>query len=133
MAKVTAEVAQAEVESWLDFKKILPKTREDYSDSVETIQSAIEEGCLVMDPDTHEFRHTLSFPLGEGDEVKHLTFRARLNDKMLSSYMKGVSATDVDERLIAIIAALTQTAKGIIKGLDSTDKRIARSIASFFI
>jgi len=133
MAKLTAEMAQAEVEKWLDWKKILKDHRENHKDSIETIQSAMEEGVLILNPDTMEFTQTLFFPIGENQEISELKFRARMTDKDQHPYMKGVSATDGDERLVAIMAALTKQPKGIIKSLDSSDRRITRSIASFFI
>lgn len=131
---VAQEVAKEMVEKWLNRKKVYPNVRVKYEDSIEVLTDAIQAGDLVYDEEKHLFEHTLLFPLGEdGKGVTQVTYKGRLNDIELSKYMKGVDATDGDERITAIIAALTMQARGIIKGFDTADKKIARSIAAFFI
>lgn len=132
--KITKEIAQAEVESWLDKKKILPSTKELYSDYVDTMIDAVCEGILVLDPTTFVWKHKLMFnDLGGEETFLELSYRVRMNDKLMQPHMKGVKQGDADGRLNALVAALTDQPKGIIASLDTQDKKIAMSIAIFFL
>jgi hypothetical protein len=88
-----------------------------------------------LDLTTNVFSHKLCIPI-ESDgvvTVTDLTYRGRLNDKLLNPYTKGIAAGDAFGRLDAIICALTDKPRGIINALDSIDKKIATAIAVFFI
>ena len=95
--------------------------------------SVYEVHRLVRDEKSNVITHNLNFPIGDGDEVKKLEYRPRLNDRLLEPYLKGVKASDSDGRLTAYICALTQKASGIIKNIDSVDKKISIAIAVFFL
>lgn len=133
MEKVSKDIAESEVTSWLDKKKIMPSQREENRSAIDTLVEAISEGVLELDTETNVFTHKLLFP-PEGDmPVTELTYKPRLNDTMLKPYLTGVKPGDVDARLLAYTAALTNKAKGILVNLDSADKRIATSIVIFFL
>jgi hypothetical protein len=135
MTQIVREVAEAEINKWLDYKKVFASVREKNKDSVELLIEGIMNGTLTLN-EGHQITHQLLVPLtGEGGEttVTSLTYKPRLNDKMLQSHMKGVANDDGDMRLLAIISALTGSMKGIVINLDSVDKKIAVAIAIFFI
>jgi hypothetical protein len=130
---IDRETAEKEVNAWLESKKCFPSEIEKNKDSVEILVEAIMYGTLTLNETEKTFTHQLLFPLGEdGATVTELTYKHRINDKMVQRYMKGVSATDGEGRLNATIGCLTETARGIIEGLDTKDKRIANAIAIFF-
>lgn len=130
---IDRETAEKEVNEWLEAKKIFPSTIEDNKDSIEILIEAIMYGVLTLETTDKSFTHTLLFPLGEdGTQVSQLKYRHRVNDKILQKFMKGVAAKDGDGRLNATIAALADTARGIIEGLDTVDKKVANAIAIFF-
>jgi hypothetical protein len=52
---------------------------------------------------------------------------------MLKPYMNGVKPSDAEGRLLGYIAALTGQARAILEELDTADKKIAMSIAIFFL
>lgn len=133
MARINQEQAFNEVEAWLDYKRIFDRTREDNRDSIEMLEDMVMEGVLVIDQSTFEITHKLVFPIGESNEITELKYKARLNDKMIEPYMRGVKAKDADGRLTAYVSALTSENSGIIKGMDSQDKKVAIAIAVFFI
>jgi hypothetical protein len=133
MSKVSLEVAANDLESWLDYKKIFPKTREQNADSIEFLQEMISEGVLMIDERTFEITHKLLFEIGEDEKIDHVVYKSRINDKILKPYMNGVKSTDADGRLTAYIAALTNQNKSIIQNMDSQDKKISTSIAVFFL
>jgi hypothetical protein len=133
MANVTPEIATNEMNAWLDSKKIMTNTRESNEDSTQLLIDAMVEGIITIDEESKVISHNLMFPIGDGEEIKVLEYRQRLSDRLLEPYMKGVKPTDADGRLIAYICALTQNSRGIIKNMDSVDKKIALAIAVFFL
>jgi hypothetical protein len=135
MNQVSQEIAEKEVTEWLDYKKVFKSVREENDDKIKLLIEGIMEGVLIFNED-HTITHKLLMPLtnDRGEEtVKELNYRARINDNVLQSHYKGVSPTDGDARLHAVIAGLTDSMKGIIAKLDSLDKKISVSIAVFFI
>lgn len=133
MVGVNAEQAALEVGGWLDFKKIFQKARLESRDSIDLMEDMVQEGVLEFDSETNEITHNLLFPVGEEEKISKLIYKPRLTDRMLEPYMKGVKGTDADGRLTAYVAALTSQMRGIIKGLDSQDKKISIAIAVFFL
>lgn len=134
MSKIAKEVAEAEVTAWLDQKKVLPSTRESHEDYINTLISAVEEGVLVRVAETNTFVHKLQFPDLGGDEAfTELKYKSRINDFQLAPFKKGVSPKDADGQFNALVAGLTDQAKGLISKLDSQDKKIATAIAIFFL
>jgi hypothetical protein len=135
MGKIAREQADLEVTNWLDKKKIFDETRDKYKEYIELIIDAIVNGVLVLDPNTFEFTHDLSFPLGEegNASIAQLKYKLRINDKMIQPNMRGVKADDADGRLNAIISTLIGQSKAVVSNLDSQDKRISTAIAVFFM
>ena len=136
MAKIPLETAQAEVDKWLDFKKVKDQKRENNKEQIELIVDAICEGTLVLDEKTLVFTHKLSFPLGSSDKegtIKELTYKPRLMVRDINAKMKGVKAGDSDGRIVGYIAALTDQPSGIITSLDTEDNSLAQQIVAFFL
>lgn len=133
MLKVTREVAQKEVEGWLDYKKIRPSQRETHKDVIETLIEEVSEGTLEIDQTTFKITHNLLVPIGESDSLKKVDYRPRLNDNILEPFMKGVKPSDFISVGLAYIAALTNVNKGILSRMDSADMRIAKGIMVFFM
>lgn len=133
MSKVDRETATKEVQGWLDKKKVFPETRDRFQDQIENLVDSVCNGVMVFNEDG-TITHKLLFPFGEGgDGLSELKYLLRINDKMVQPQMRGVKADDFDGRLNALIATLTKENKGVISSLESSDKRIAASIAIFFM
>lgn len=148
MTSVSREVAEAEVTAWLDKKKILQGTRDRNQEYINTLVDALSEGIIVIDGNpidgkkvestatkepTWKIKHTLQFPFGEDKSVHELEYLARLTDKMVKPYMVGVKADDADGRLLGYVAALSRQPRAVLENLDSLDKKIAMSVAVFFL
>lgn len=129
---LSREAAKSEVDKWLDFKRYRESKREENKDSIEQLINAVSDGLLILNED-HSWTQKLIFPLGENSEVKTLKYKPRLNSKLTEPHLKGIKGTDIDARLIGIIAALTDTSKAVIANLDTEDKGIAQTIAVFFL
>lgn len=130
---VSKEVAEAEVNSWLEKKKIFDSIKEQNRDQIDLLVEAVSNGTLTLDGNTFEFTHKLLHPFGVDEKVTALTYKSRLNDRMLKPKLNGVKANDGDARLLAYIAALTDQPRGILEEMDSLDKKIAMAIAIFFL
>ena len=130
--KLTRSVATKEINGWLDAKKIKDGQRESSKDSIETLIECVMEGDLLVNADG-TLTQNLLFPIGSNGEIKALTFKNRLNDRMLEPHLKGIKGTDVFAVLSAYIAALTDTTKTVLSHLDSADSRVGKSIAVFFM
>lgn len=130
--KVTRDQATEEVNGWLDKKKVYESTREAQKDSIELLIEGIMRGDLIL-TDKFEFVHKILIPEALDNEVLELTYKPRLNDKMLKPYLNGVKANDAEGRLTAYVSALTSQPKSVLESLDSADKKIMLSIAVFFL
>lgn len=140
MEAITQELAEKEVKSWLDFKKVNVKKRENYKDNIEALVNAMIDGKLSLREDK-TFVHTLSFPLSavqkEGEEAKvtvtELEYTPRLTVKQIQREMQGVKSSDLNGMVCAYISALTGKVKNIVSALDTEDYSIAQAIAIFFL
>lgn len=130
--KVDTAVARADVDRWLDYKKIGDHQRNERSDEIELLTAEIAEGNIVLHDD-YKLELTLKFPLGETGNTNVLTFKPRLQNRDLASALRGIKADDAEGRMAAYAAAITNETRGIISSLDSVDLRVVKSIVYFFI
>lgn len=132
MDKITREVAEAEVNSWLDYKKIGQEKRETYKKNIDNMVEAIMDGWLMLQEDK-TFKHLLKFEVGEEKKVTELSYTPRITVSKINTAMKGVPSNDGDARILAYAHALTGTAKGILSKLDTEDYNISQAIVLFFL
>lgn len=133
MLKISHDVAESEIQKWLDKKKIYVSVREKHKDTIQFLSEAISNGDLLYDEVENSFTHKLLFQTSGESPLTELKYKGRLNDNMLRPYLKGIAGDDGEGRLVAVICALTESPRGIITALDSLDKKIAMSIAIFFL
>lgn len=132
MDKVSREVAEKEIDKWLDAKKVFESDREAQKGSIETLVDAIVNGVLIIDEEL-VITHKLMFP-AEGDKaVTEIKYKKRLMERDTRKPLTGVSPQDIDGRMVAFIQALTGESKGVIGAMDTADMRIAKSIVVFFL
>lgn len=129
-SKIPKDLAEKEVNAWLDFKRVKAKKREENESSIETLIDGFECGALSLNPETKELKLKLGFPIG--DSQGELVFKPRLKVGEAHKQLQGVSASNVDGRILAYVSALTNTNSGVIKDMDTEDYTIAQSIAIFF-
>jgi len=131
--KVSKEVAEAEVNVWLDYKRVSEKKREAYKEQIESLVDAICEGLLSLKEDK-TFIYELREPVGSAEtKITKLEFKPRLKMGTIHQHLQGVKPSDADGRVCAYIAALTSTTKSVLSQLDSEDYAIPQSIAIFFL
>lgn len=130
--KVSREVAEQEINSWLEAKRISEKSREEKKDQIESLIDSIVEGDLQLQED-NSFVHVLKFPIKGEVEIKQLEYSARIKVATIQAHLQTVKNTDTFGMITAYVAALTEKPKNIIKELDTEDYRIAQAIAIFFL
>lgn len=132
---VSHEIAQAEVDAWLDRKRIRPTRRKDLEGAIENLVDAVKNGDLSFQEDG-TIKQALLFPVGEAGEGQlgfdALEYKPRMSVLDMEKATEGISPKDISGRMNATIAALTGKARGLIKKLDTEDHRVASSIAVFF-
>lgn len=128
---ITHEVAQSEVNGWLDKKKVYESTREAYKDQIDILVEGIQRGDLAIN-DKSEFVHTLLFPDTTSGDVKVITYKSRITDQMLRPHKQGLKLTDSEGLWLAYAACLSGQPKNIMSALDSADKKLANAIITFF-
>lgn len=128
---VTVEVATAEVEAWMDFKKISAQKRETRKEQTETIIGAIVEGSLILEE--NKFTQILKEPFGVDVKFEKLEYKSRIPIDLVHMHLKNVKSDDPDGRLLAHVAALTQKPKDVLKKMDTEDYATAQAIAYFFL
>jgi len=126
---IAIEVAQKEVEKWLDFKKVDDDKRADNAEGINALAKAVSKGYLRLN-ENHEFIQTLKFPIGD---LKELKYKPRLKMNEIHVKSTNVKAGDANGLITAYICALTDTNSGIIKEIDTEDNRVAQQIAIFFL
>lgn len=122
-----------EINEWLDYKKVRPKKRETNEDSIEELVDAIECGDLIFDKDTKELKLQLAVPLGTNEQIKELTFKARISVGEVHPYLKKIKTGDGDGRLLAYVKALTNETDILIESMDTGDQSLATCIVVFFL
>lgn len=133
--KVDKSVAIADIERWLDYKRISDKKRESNKEYIDSLVSEIEEGNLTVNDDCI-LVYSLKFAIedeGGNPTLEQLTFKPRMRTADLDPYLKGVKATDADGRVRAHICALTGKGMAMIGKLDTEDISVCSTIAVFFL
>jgi hypothetical protein len=132
MGSINIELAQAEVEKWLNYKKVSPGKREKQKAQIDVLVDSFAEGSLVLNED-FSITHNLKFPIGENDSIKELKYKPRISQGEVHVYLQKFKNDDVDGRVLAFVLALTKQPQEFIKRLDTEDSTISQGIAIFFI
>jgi len=133
MEKVARDVAELEIESWLDHKKVKSKKRESNADQLERLVEAVQDGVLKFDEANGHLVQILNFPIGDNDQIKELSYKPRLKVGESHRFLKGYASDDMDGRMLAYVCAITNQPKNILTGLDTDDYGVANSIVVFFL
>lgn len=132
MKAVTRELAEAEVNSWLDYKRVSENRRIVQKAQIESLVGAIMEGTLILN-ENKTFTHELLFPIGGDTKITKLEYKPRVDIGTIHRSLEGVKSDDADGRILAYVAALASITKTISKQIDTEDYGVAQSIAIFFL
>lgn len=130
---VSIEVAQQDVNRWLDSKRISDKKRQDNERVVDTLVSAVMEGNLVWDDEKKLLKQILQWPVGENEELKSIEYKHRITQGDISARLRNSKSDDAFAVMGVYISAITGQPVAILDKLDSSDYSIAQSVAVFFM
>lgn len=124
------EVAQNDIQRWLDAKRIPEKKRATMAAMIENMVDAVVNGQLTVDDDG-TLVQILQFPESGVDK---LTYKLRISSHDLEGPKRLVKGETLDDNLLRILMALTGAPVNTLRKLDlSVDKPLADSIATFFL
>lgn len=126
------EVAEADVNRWLDFKQVSEKKREGNKENIEAMIEEIQKGSMKINDD-FTISYDLRNPIGEEIKTIQLQFRGRVKMRDIQTALRGVDSKDLQGWVIAYTAAVTQNPKPLIAQMDSVDFGICQAIVSFFM
>jgi len=132
---VLLEVAQAEINAWLDFKQVAQRKRDDNEDSIANLVDAVRYGHMTIDPKTKVITQTLKFPIeGEaGQKTEKIEFKPRVKMSTIGTQLAGTKMTDIVGLTLSYMAAVTGQPKGVLKEMMSDDYSVASSVVVFFV
>lgn len=132
MKPVSREIAEKDVNGWLDFKKVDQGKRDSLEGAIDRMITLVQDGTFEINQETFSIKHKLKFSIGQNPPIIELIYKPRIPVSALQDNLAGVNGKDGIAVTLAYIAALTDTAKGILKGLDNEDYRNADLVAVFF-
>ena len=131
---VVNEITATEtIEKWLDHKKVRAGKRKAYSQSIDTLVTAVEDGELALDEKNFSLVYKLRHPLENEITTDRLVFKPKTTSKDIRRKTKGISPTDIEGRTAAYVSALTGQPINLIEELDTEDNDICSAIAVFFM
>lgn len=130
---VSIDVAEKDINAWLDHKRVNDKKRESNAAQIEALTEAVQMGRLSFSQDEKVLVQKLDIPLGKNGEIKELKYKSRMVIGEIHQHLKGVKSDDADGRLLAYVSALTNQTKGMIGQMDTEDYSISQTIAVFFL
>lgn len=129
MSKVSREVAEKDVQRWLDHKRVKELKREKNKDAIESMIECVMDGTLVID-DECVITHNLLFPLGNDENIKELKYSPRLTVGRIGEYTKNAKTND--ERVRGYISALSGMSNGLISNMETEDYSVVGNVVIFF-
>jgi len=126
--KVPIDKAEAEINSLLDKKKILPKQRARLEPAIEAVAEAISLGLVVIHDDG-QITQTLLTPVGELTELK---YSARVEPLTINKHISTLKIDNQTNRNLVYLKSYTGQLEATFNRLENADRNIADSIAFFF-
>lgn len=131
--KVAEEVAEKEIERWLDARLTSDKKKNDMADSIRELVSAVVEGNLIVN-ENGTLTQKLIIPFGEESVVKEVNYKLRISAGDIQKRMtfNKIKQGDIDGRLMVHVCAATNLSFEQVGKMDSADYTIASTIGNFF-
>jgi len=137
MTKVTREVAQADVNRWLEAAKIDFDEPEDGQESeilkeLKPLVNSVMKGRVMVSEDG-VITQVLDFPVGEEKKITEITFKNRVTAGEIQRKMSAmkIDAKDTVGRLMVFVSVLTNVNYALVAKMDTKDYSTASYIASF--
>ena len=142
---IDEESAQAEVNKFLDLKRISPRKRSDtFDQQIKDLVGLMLDNRLTFDFDKKRARFILNSPLrqAEAGNLEHLDLRFYIGVQEANMVLKNIEAQDSSARSVALAAALSGQNPNALKnslndfgdkGLDMSDHNSLFAYTLFFL
>ena len=127
MPVLSLELAESEVQKWMDAKKVRASIRESNKDNIDGLVEGFKDGLLTLHDD-NIIKQTLIHPI-EG--LKTIEYKSRLTAQDKSKHLSK-AGNDVHAQITGLLAALSGQNSGMLMKLDTDDVAVIRSLTSFF-
>lgn len=117
---MSLELAEKEVNSWLDFKKVPEIRRDALGNQIEYMVQSFMNGSYIMDPETKVISVKLTFPIGNNGKIVSLDIKPRVTLEDKYTYGTINSGVPMQDLYNALCAASEKTPSLIMK-LDHED------------
>lgn len=132
MEKISYEIAQQEVNKWLDARRVSVSKRESQEAAISSLIEAVMYGQIVID-ENNQITQILTYPIGENDSFTKLTYKTRITQGEVSTRISALKNSDSLSVISAYVSALTTQPLSLLQKLDTTDYSLCQTIAVFFI
>jgi len=129
---IDKETAIADVDRWLDYKKIGRSKREQNKIFIDQMVEAVVDGDLVLDEDC-KWTYTLKFPLENEVPVRTISFKPRVNLKDINDQLSKVKGGSGSDLMVVYAAVLSGQVKEVIRNFDTEDYNTISAIVIFFM
>ena len=129
--KVSKEVAEKDINAWLDYKNVKATKRESFKAQIDLLTESIQSGEVEVDDKTFTITQKLNTPI-EGLGITELTYKPRLSVGEMRRGATNVKPMDFVGNVVANIATATGKGMSVIDKMDSADYDVAQAIAVFF-
>lgn len=140
---ISRDVAEKELESWFDYRKVRPDLR-DKPNSItgeDTSKEAMINGImykqLSFDNKEGNLIQTLSFPVTKKDSgdivLDKLIFKPRLTRLDVLNAGKGLKPNDFDGKQASYLSAATDIGIGTLNKMDESDRGLSDIITGYFL
>lgn len=135
MATIKArEVAEAEVNKWLELKKVAERKRVDFAEQIENLIDAVMAGNLLFDDEGNIIQKLKNPIKGEDGKVTldQLKYSPRVRMEDVRVQLATVKQNDTIGMVFAYMAAATKVQRGVLKEIMSDDFNTCSAIMGFF-
>lgn len=141
---VDAETARAEVERFMDLKRLSEKKRETLKANIKGLMGSVEAGLIRFDFERKRTVAILTVPLNRkvGKQITELDMRFNMGVKVMLATTKGAGLEEGNEHSLYMISSLCDIPVTILEnaeneegeqGLSTADFNILRDYALFFL
>ena len=129
--KMSRGKAVEEANRFVAARGLLPPQIKDLQDNYDALVVAIQYGRVTVN-ESGEIVQKLAHPIG--DNVKELKYALRIKVGDYNKRLKSarINSRDVDDRIMALVATLTNQTTGVIDNMDFSDYTHSQNIAVFF-
>lgn len=129
---IAREIAESEVNGWLDYMGISASLKEKHNPSVEKMIDAVEAGTLVINDDK-TLLQKMVYPFGAETKITELKYKPTLTVGEVNNHKASLDITNPQFSTFAYLGASTGQPVSVLFKMDIRDFKLCDNIVLFFI